>query len=318
MINVFKNDGAPVFACLLDFRKAFDLVNHVKMFQVLLKRKISPIFICPMIVVYLLQKCYIKWRDSRSYSFSVTNGTRQGSMFSPKGGFGSYIDPLLEELKQSGHGCRIGNHWYGSLALADDILLLATSVQSLQQMITICEKFADKNDLVFSTDPDKAKSKTVCMAFNYKQWKDLMELKLNGDNVPWVEKKKYLGMKLHCNGKTEQDTKEKRGIFVSDCMALNQQYLFATPEAKLKMFKIYLVHFSGSNTWDFSSDIFQQLCNSFNVNVRVMFDIPRAAQCWLVERLANGKHAKQMIFSRFLKFVNGLLNNRRSMGRIHK
>ena len=116
----------------------------------------------------------------------------------------------MEELKQSGNGCRIGHHWYGSLALADDILLLATSVQSLQKMISICEAFAEENDLVFSTNPELTKSKTVCMAFNYKHWKDLVEVKLNGDNVPWVEKKKYLGMKLHCNGKTEQDIKEKR------------------------------------------------------------------------------------------------------------
>ena len=83
VINNFKKDGAAVFGCLLDFRKAFDLVNHVKMFQVLLKRRISPIFIGLMIVVYLLQKCYIKWKETCSYSFSVTNGTHQGRVFSP-------------------------------------------------------------------------------------------------------------------------------------------------------------------------------------------------------------------------------------------
>ena len=46
-----------------------------------------------------------------------------------------------------------------------------------------------------------------------------------------------------------------------------------------------------------------------------MFDLHRETSCWLVERLANGKHAKQMMFSRFLKFVNNLLENRRSMVR---
>ena len=96
-------------------------------------------------------------------------------------------------------------------------------------MITICQRFAEDNDLIFSTDPDETKSKTVCMAFNYKEWRKLPKLKLNGDNVPWVEKKKYLRMKLHCDGTTEQEMKEKRGIFISECMNLNQQYHYATP-----------------------------------------------------------------------------------------
>ena len=51
-----------------------------------------------------------------------------------------------------------------------------------------------------------------------------------------------------------------------------------------------------------------------------MFDLHRETSCWLVESLINGRHAKQMIFSRFIKFINGLLNNRRtivqSLGRL--
>ena len=222
---------------------------------------------------------------------------------------------MLQELQNSAHGCRLSHHWYGGLALADDVLLLSTSLESLQSMITICENFANENDLIFSTDPDKEKSKTVCMAFNYKAWRNLKELKLNGDNVPWVEKKKYLGTKLHCDGTTYQDTKEKRGIFISECMNINQQYHFASPEVKLKLFLLHNTHFSGSNIWDFSSNIFQQLCNSFNTNASIMFDLHQATSCLLIERFTNGKHAKKMIFTRFLKFINGLLTNRRQMVR---
>jgi len=59
-------------------------------------------------------------------------------------------------------------------------------------MISICQSFADLNDLVLSTDQDKTKSKTACRAFNFKNWKSLDQLKLNGDYVAWVEQKKYL------------------------------------------------------------------------------------------------------------------------------
>ena len=39
------------------------------------------------------------------YSFGVTNGTRQGSIFSPRGGFNTYLDPMIESLRSSGYDC---------------------------------------------------------------------------------------------------------------------------------------------------------------------------------------------------------------------
>ncbi len=99
VINWFTSRGTPVYACLLDYRKAFDLVNHVKMFENLISRKINPIIIRLMVLMYLSQRCYIKWGNVHSYSFEVTNVTRQGSVFSPKGGFATYIDPLLLALE---------------------------------------------------------------------------------------------------------------------------------------------------------------------------------------------------------------------------
>ena len=124
VINYFKQKGSEVFGCLLDYRKAFDVVNHVKMFKNLIKRGISNIIIRLFIFMYLFQKCYVKWDQTRS--------------FSPKGGFSTYLDPLLELLRQSGHGCKIGMHFYGALAYCDDVILLATSIHDLQKMVDLC------------------------------------------------------------------------------------------------------------------------------------------------------------------------------------
>ena len=45
LVNMFKRAGSPIFACLLDYRKAFDLVNHEKLFRILIKRKIGLLFV---------------------------------------------------------------------------------------------------------------------------------------------------------------------------------------------------------------------------------------------------------------------------------
>ena len=197
VVNYFSRKGSPVFAALLDYRKAFDYVNHVKMFQNLIKRKVNIIFIRLMVFIYLYQRCYIKWQASRSYSFGVTNGTRQGSIFSPRGGFNTYLDPMLESLRRSGYGCTIGTHFFGVVAYADDVLILATSVQGLQKMVNLCQKHAEDNDLVFSTDPDPKKSKTMCIAFNCSNKESLAPVKLNDDNLLWVSQAMHIGNYLH-------------------------------------------------------------------------------------------------------------------------
>ena len=316
VINWFTSRGTPVYACLLDYRKAFDLVNHVKMFENLINRKVNPIIIRLMVLMYLSQRCYIKWGNVHSYSFEVTNGTRQGSVFSPQGGFVTYIDPLLLALRNSGEGCIINGMWYGSFFYADDGTLLSTSIKGLQNMVTICESHADANDLMFSTDPVPAKSKTKCMAFPSGASPDMPSIVLNGDKLPWVERAVHIGNTLHYSGTMEQDIREKRAIFIDRCMELNQEFHTYPPSVKLKMSQIYNSHFTGSALWDFTSDRFKQLCNSWNVNVRIMFELPKDTHSWLVEELAGGRHAKQMIMSRYIGYISQLCNNKRASVRL--
>ena len=141
---------------------------------------------------------------------------------------------MLRELRQSGHGCWLGDHFYGALAWADDVILMATSIQSLQCMVDICERHATENDLIFSTDPDPKISKTVCIAFNSNEDSDsLAIITLNGDPLPWKESVKHIGTTLIRNGTMEQDCKEQRAIFIQNCMEINQE--FETLPSEIKM-----------------------------------------------------------------------------------
>ena len=88
----------------------------------------------------------------------------------------------------------------------------------------------------------------------------------------------------------ETDMREKRARFIQSSMELNQFFESLEPESQLRMLRLYNMHFSGSNNWFFSDVLFQQLVNSFNVNARILFDIPRNSHCWIVEALCGGKH----------------------------
>ena len=65
---------------------------------------------------------YIRWGNSLSDSFKVSNGVRQGSVLSPVL-FSVYLDGFLEELGNSGVGCHWGCLFAGAICYADDIVL---------------------------------------------------------------------------------------------------------------------------------------------------------------------------------------------------
>ena len=105
-------------------------------------------------------------KQTLSESFSVVNGVRQRAVLSPSL-FSLYIDKLLLDLKESGFGCHIGNYFYGASAYADDLILLSPTRSGLQEMFTICNNYFDSHDIIISTNPILAKTKTKCIFFPY-------------------------------------------------------------------------------------------------------------------------------------------------------
>ena len=127
---------------------------------------ISIVFWFPYLYsIYSNQTCTVRWGSSVSNSFQVKNGVRQGAVLSPIL-FCIYIDKLIKHLRASTIGCQLNGVYMGIWVYADDIILLAPCRSGLQQMTTICERYADIYDLKFSTNVYVVKSKTKCVIFS--------------------------------------------------------------------------------------------------------------------------------------------------------
>ena len=77
--------NSNVYSCFLDASKAFDSVNHSKVFDTLVKRGV-PLYIIRLIRFwYTSQTMYVRWNTIyvMSSGFKVTNGVRQGGILSP-------------------------------------------------------------------------------------------------------------------------------------------------------------------------------------------------------------------------------------------
>uniref|UniRef100_A0ABM0LV55 RNA-directed DNA polymerase from mobile element jockey-like n=1 Tax=Saccoglossus kowalevskii TaxID=10224 RepID=A0ABM0LV55_SACKO len=196
IVDFYKSHNSPVFACFMDATKAFDRVNHWKLFKKLLDRGMPVFIVRCLLHWYRGQTFCIRWASEISASFRVTNGVRQGSILSPTL-FSIYIDDLSTRLQQAGVGCH--------LFYADDILLVLPSVKSLEKLVEICECYGEEFDILFHT------TKTECMSFFPKTWgqTSVPSMYLYGKPLVFVSVKKYLGYMVSSDGKDEADMKRQ-------------------------------------------------------------------------------------------------------------
>ena len=90
-------------------------------------------------------------------------------------------------------------------------------------MLDVCENFATRYNICFSTDPipSKSKSKCIYMVGNKKKLVKPLPLMLGGKELPWVETAAHLGHELH-----ESGIMESRGQSLSTSL-LRSEKLFS-------------------------------------------------------------------------------------------
>ena len=99
-------------------------------------------------------------------------------------------------VNKSETGCNVHRQFINHLMYADDGVLIAPSPKSLQQMINICEKYADKEDIRYNP------KKCVVMCVKPKTLKTLLvpNMDLQENNLCQVKRYQYLRVIIsqHC------------------------------------------------------------------------------------------------------------------------
>ena len=309
-VALYTRQGSPVYACFLDASKAFDRVCHSKLFQILHQRGVPRPYLKLLMQWYRSQKMGVKWAESRSKSFAVTNGVRQGGNLSPLL-FNVYIDDLLQRLQQLQIGCHVRNRPINVLAYADDIVLLSPSRAGLQKLIHECETFAFDRNINFNT------GKTVCMVFNPKQCVDSAHLfdsqdpciTLNGTRLSLVTQFKYLGHVLEPDLNDSGDMrKTKRSLYYSVNM-LRALVGHASADILMKLFKAYCTNLYGCELWGLSGAkvAYRSLCVAYHSCIKKLVGVPKSHRNHPLCYSLNILTCPMLIASRKILFYKRLL-----------
>src|SRR3989442_9326358 len=196
VIQHFNDRGSNVYIASVDASKAFDRVNHFKLFSILIKQGLRKYFVSTIINWYSRSSIRVKWLNSLSSELRVLSGVRQGGVLSGLL-FNLYADSFLKSLRLSGLGCHLKNFYVGCIMYADDLIILSASVNELQNMLQICDAVGKDLGIKFNA------SKSKCLFIGPNITLLPAHLVLDNFQLPWVPKLDYLGICI-CNSKTFQ------------------------------------------------------------------------------------------------------------------
>ena len=200
-----------LYACFIDFRKAFDSVWRDALLYKLLKAGIGGPFGRLIQNIYSNTKVQIKLENGLTESFKDNVGVKQGCILSPAL-FKIFINDLPEIFGDHCHPTTLFKKKVSCLMFADDVVLVSETEEGLQNSLNEIFQYSEKWRLNVNTDKSKI------MIFNKAGKMCKLKFLLGNEVLENVNSYNYLGITLtpSCNLKhaiNALDLKAKKAMF---------------------------------------------------------------------------------------------------------
>jgi hypothetical protein len=263
-IRYYMSQGSPVFVCFLDAKKAFDRVNHWKLFKKMIDRNV-PLFIVRLLMMWYTNQLFcVRWGSVTSTFFTVTNGVRQGGVLSPHL-YNLYMNDLLVQLKEAGVGCKLHGTVANNFSYADDMCIASPSVGGLRRLIYICHSYALDHDIIYNTN------KSECMYFVPRARRELTfpGVSLDGTLLKVVNQFTYLGHILAPNLCDDLDIKRQYRALCVRANMLIRKFSYCSHDVKCILFRSYCANMYTSQLWcNFTQGAMKSLNICYNNSLR--------------------------------------------------
>ena len=134
-----------IYFCFTDYSKAFDYVDHNKLWNILKEMGIPEHLTCLLRNVYAGQEATVRTGHETMDWFQIKKGVHQGSILSPCI-FHSYIEFIIQNarLDEIQAGIKIAGRNINSLRYADDTTIMAESEKELKSLLIKVKEESEK------------------------------------------------------------------------------------------------------------------------------------------------------------------------------
>ena len=130
-----------IYFCFTDYAKAFDCMDHNKLWKILKEMGIPDHLTCLLRNLYVGQETAVRTGHETTDWFQIGKGVRQGCILSPCL-FNFYVEYIMRNagLEETQAGIKIAGRNINNLRYADDTTLMAESEEELKSLLKVKEE----------------------------------------------------------------------------------------------------------------------------------------------------------------------------------
>ena len=136
MIEKAREFQKNIYLCFIDYAKAFDCVDHNKLWKILQDMGIPEHLTCLLRNQYAGQEAIVRTGHGKTDWFQIRKGVCQGYILSPCL-FNLYAEYIMRNaaLDEAQAGIKIARRNINNLRYADDTILMAESEEELHSLL---------------------------------------------------------------------------------------------------------------------------------------------------------------------------------------
>ena len=163
-----------IYFCFIDYGKAFDFVDHKKLWKILKEMGILDHLTCLLRNLYADQEATVRNGHGTTDWFQIGKGVRQGCMLLPCL-FNLYVEYIMRNagLEEAQAGIKIAGRNINNLRYADDTTLMEEREEELKSLLMKVKEESEKVGLRLSIQKTKimASAPITSGKLMGKQWK---------------------------------------------------------------------------------------------------------------------------------------------------
>ena len=234
----------PLFLCFIDYSKAFDCVQHGKLWNIMTEMGFSSHVVKPIRSLYSGQEATVRTESGDSEWFTIGQGVRQGCILSPYL-FNVYAEYIMRNALDGFSGeVSVGGRQLTNLRYADDTTLIARTAPELQNLIDRVKSTSEEYGLFLNVK----KTKVMIYGGSPNQ-----PVKADGEDIEVVNTFNFLGSVIVDEGGSSQEIRRRLAMARTAAIGLTDIWkdrgITKTTKKSILNALVFPIATYGSETW---------------------------------------------------------------------